>query len=105
MLSVKLYRHKDEKGVYLMRNWGYCGGNSDTEFYKATTNPIEAIQNTCAETRAKEPFEHWFDRFNGELYVKYTQEKEMNFDGYTGKLTKEVKLYVRDFEKVVLQEV
>lgn len=104
MLAVKVYRHKENKDVYLMRNWGYCGGDSDTEFYKATTNLIEAIQSTDAEKRIKEPFEYWFDHFNGELYVKYTEKRKMQIDGFEGTLAKEIKLYVRDFEKVILQE-
>ena len=103
-ITVKVYRHKIEKEVYLTRTWGFCGGNEDTEFYKATTNLIEAIQNTAAEVRTGEEFEHWMDSFNGKLYVKYIQKKDMEFDGYSGTLKKEVKLYVRDFEKVILTE-
>ena len=105
MLSVKVYRHKTEKDVYLMRNWGLCGGGPDSDFYKATTNLIDAIQNTSCEVRCKEEFEHWMEAFGGNLYVKHIKKREMQFDGYEGTLTKEIKLYVRDFEKVTLKEV
>lgn len=104
MLNVKLYRHKTEKDVYLMRDWAVCGGGPDTPFYKATTNPIEAILNTSYEKVYNKGFEDWFNSMGGNLYVKYTKEKEMEFDGYKGKLQKEIKLYVRDFEKIVLTE-
>ena len=69
-LSLKVYRHKEEKDVFLLRNWGLC----------------------------------WMSHFNGELYVKYKKKLDVEIDGYTGTLEKEIKLYVRDFERVILTE-
>lgn len=99
-LSVKVYRHKEEKNVFLVRNWGLCGGSVDSEFYKTTTDLIEAIRNVAG----RQDFENWMNSFNGELYVKHKKKLDVEIDGYTGTLEKEIKLYVRDFEKVTLTE-
>lgn len=103
-IAIVFYRHKEEKGVYLKRNWGLCGGTPDSDFYKATTDIVEAIQSVKAEERTGEPFEHWMGSFGGELYVKFKKRLDVEIDGYTGTLEKEIKLYVKDFEKVVLTE-
>lgn len=103
MIELKVYRHKVEKDVYLIRNWNVVGGNPDTDFYKATTDIIEAVRNTNMKQRDK--FESWFKEFDGTLYVKYTLRRHMEFDGFEGDLEKEIKLYVRDFEMVILREV
>lgn len=91
-LSIRVYRHKEYKNVYLKRNWKYAGGGLDTE-YAATTNLREAIDSVL------------FNEFEEKLYVMYTDKKEMEFDGYKGVLAKEIRLYLKDFEKVVLKEV
>lgn len=101
-LTLKVYRHKEEKDVFLLRTWGICGGDESTEFYRATTDIIEAVKNVYAENRTRESFENWIDRFNGKLYVWFTKKLDVEIDGYTGTLEKKVKLYVRDFEKVLL---
>ena len=103
-LSLRIYRHKEEKEVYLKRNWGICGGTQDTDFYQATTNVLEVIQSVKAEERTGECFEHWMGSFNGKLYVKFKKRLDVEIDGYTGTLEKEIKLYIKDFEKVVLTE-
>lgn len=103
-ITLTLYRHKDEKDVYLKRNWGLCGGNEDSDFYRATTDIVEAINSVAAEERTGESFDHWMDHFGGRLYVKFKKRLNVEIDGYTGTLEKEVKLYVKDFEKVVLTE-
>lgn len=103
-LSLKVYRHKEEKEVFLLRNWGLCGGNKDSDFYRATADLIEAVKNVAAENRTHEDFENWMSHFNGELYVKYKKKLDVEIDGYTGTLEKEIKLYVKDFEKVILTE-
>lgn len=103
-LTLKVYRHKEEKDVFLLRVWGLCGGDKNTGFYMATTDIIEAVKNVYAENRTKEPFESWMDRFDRKLYVWFTKKLEVEIDGYTGTLEKTVKLYVRDFEKVLLTE-
>ena len=104
-ISLKLYRHKEEKDVYLTRNWGLCGGGPDTNFYEVTTDVIEAVRNTNREGRGGEKFEHWMKSFDGKLYATFKKKLPVEIDGYTGTLEKEVKLYVCDFEKVVLTEV
>ena len=110
-LTLKVYRHKEEKDVFLLRTWGIGGGivctgrqDESTEFYRATTDIIEAVKNVYAENRTWESFENCMDRFNGKLYVWVTKKLDAEIDGYTGILEKKVKLYVRDFEKVLLTE-
>lgn len=103
-LKIKVYRHKEEKDVYLLRNWGLCGGTVERDFYKATTDLIEAIINTYAENRMDYDFEHWMGHFNGGLYVMFKKSIAAEIDGYSGTLEKEIKLYVKDFEKVILSE-
>lgn len=103
-LALKVYRHKEEKDVFLLRAWEVCGGDENTKFYIATTDIIEAIKNVYVENRTKETFENWMDRFNGKLHVWFTKKLEVEIDGYTGTLEKTIKLYVRDFEKVLLTE-
>lgn len=90
--------------MFLLRAWELCGGNENTGFYMTTTDIIEAVKNVYAENRTKEPFESWMDRFNGKLYVWFTKKLEVEIDGYTGVLEKIIKLYVQDFEKVLLTE-
>ena len=111
MSKIKLvvYRHKERKDIFLMRNWGYCGGGETTEFYKATKNMLEAISNTNIAHRMNDTFEHWFGSFLDEnkktkLVVKINDSKEFEFDGYKGTATKEIILRVSDFEKVELTE-
>ena len=103
-LTLKVYRHKEEKDVFLLRVWEICEGDENTEFYIATTDIIMAIKNVYVENSRKEPFEKWMGRFNGKLHVWFTKKLEVEIDGYTGTLEKTVKLYVRDFEKVFLTE-
>ena len=62
---------------------------------------VEAISNN---SRGKN-FESWFHSFDGRLYAKVKMQKQIEFDGYKGTLEKEVRLYVKDFEPVILREV
>lgn len=103
-LTLKVYRHKEEKDVFLLRVWEIREGDENTEFYIATTDIIEAVKNVYVENRTKEPFENWMNRFNGKLHVWFTKKLEVEIDGYKGVLEKTIKLYVRDFEKVFLTE-
>ena len=105
MIKLYVWRHKTNKDIYLVRNWGLVGGSKDSDFYKATTNIIDAIK------AANEPdFEEWMNRFlddNGvtQLKARVTVYKELEFDGYKGTLKKEICLPVAEFEKVTLSEV
>ena len=97
-IKIRLYRHKYFKDVYLARNYGYCGGNKDTPFYYATQDIMEAIRNA-----QKENFLDWHKRIDG-LTAKFTDSKEIDIDGYTGTITKELCFPVSEFEVVVLEE-
>lgn len=35
-IELVVYRHKERKDIFLVRNWSICGGNETTDFYKAT---------------------------------------------------------------------
>jgi hypothetical protein len=109
-ISLFLYRHKERKDIFLVRNWSICGGTEDTDFYKATIDIIEAVRSASLQGRMNENFDHWFNSFldnNGKtkLVVKVQEKKEFEFDGYKGTATKEIVLRVADFEKVELSEV
>lgn len=104
-LTIKVYRHKEEKNVFLIRNWGIFGGTKGTDFYKVTTDLIEAVKNVAIEKNINSNFEEWMSHFDGKLYVKFKKKINVEVDGYTGTLEKEIKLYVQDFEKVILTEV
>ena len=99
MLTVLVYRHKSEKDIYLARNWSICGGGDKTDFYYATTDINEAIKNAN-----RDGFLSWSKSFGGKLAAKITMYKDMEFDGYTGRLKKEFCFPVSDFECVTLKE-
>lgn len=108
-LSVKLYRHKVYKDLYLIRT-NLRGGNKKSPFYEITKDLQKAINSVLDYNNQKnETFEKWMDRFkdeNGvtELQVKTVFKKEIEFDGYNGVLEKEVVLPVSEFELVELRE-
>lgn len=108
-LSVKLYRHKVHKDLYLIRT-NLCGGSKDSAFYEITKDLQKAIDSVLDYNNQKnETFEKWMDWFkdeNGvtELQVKTVFKKEMELDGYKGILEKKVVLPVSDFELVELKE-
>lgn len=107
-LSVKLYRHKVHKDLYLIRT-NLCGGNKDSAFYGTTKDLQKAIDSILYYNAKDTTFEKWMDWFkdeNGvtELKVKTVLKKEMEFDGYKGVLEKEVVLPVSEFELVELKE-
>lgn len=108
-IELVVYRHKERKDLYLVRNWSYCGGSETTEFYGATKNISDAIASVLRETKVNDHFEKWMKTFldeNGKtkLVVKIMDSKEFEFDGYKGTATKEITLRVADFERVVLTE-
>lgn len=107
-ILVTLYRHKEFKEFYLIRNWNICGGCEDTNFYSTTKNLKEAFNNMFKyngkEYELADDFMYWNERFGEKLKVKIILEKEMDFDGYKGKLQKEVILNVCDFVPVYLSE-
>lgn len=105
MIKLYVWRHKTNKEFYLIRNWGLCGGSKESDFYKMTTDVVEAIRN------ANRPnFDEWMDHFlddNGitRLKAKMIDYKEMEFNGYKGTLQKELCFPVSEFEKITLSEV
>lgn len=108
-IKLVVYRHKERKDIFLVRNWGLCGGNENSNFYQATKDILEAVRSVKLQERMSETFEHWFNHFldeNGKtkLTVKITDIKNFEFDGYKGSATKEIALRVADFEKVELIE-
>ena len=109
-MELKIYRHKIYKDIYLIRNWSFCGGCKDTEFYTTTKSLKSAVDNMFrynSETKNDElatDFMHWAESFNNQLKVKISLEKEMDFDGYKGILKKEEIVPITDFEPVILVE-
>lgn len=107
-LSVKLYRHKTHKDLYLIRT-NLCGGSKNSAFYETTNSLRKALDSVLYYEDKYEIFEEWMNRFkdeNGvtELKVKTVFKKEMEFDGYKGILEKEIILPVSEFEIVELKE-
>ena len=97
-IEIKLYRHKYFDDVYLARNYGYCGGDKDTPFYYGTQDIFEAIRSA-----QRENFLYWHNQIDG-LTAKFTDCKEIDIDGYTGIIKKELCLPVSEFEVVILEE-
>lgn len=109
-ISLVLYRHKERKDIFLVRNWGICGGSEDTDFYKATKDISEAVRSVSLQEQMNDKFDHWFNSYldnnrKTKLVVRVKDKKEFEFDGYKGTATKEIVLRVADFEKVELSEV
>ena len=102
-MELAFYRRKSDHGIYLVRN-NVCGGGSTTSWYEVTTDVIKALASYRSTVEKEGAFESRFIVFETPTPVKYTSIKEMEFDGYKGKLTKEITLSVTDFEKVVLRE-
>ena len=97
-IEIKLYRHKYFDDVYLARNYSYCGGDKDTPFYYGTQDIFEAIRSA-----QRENFLYWHNQIDG-LTAKFTDCKEIDIDGYTGIIKKELCLPVSEFEVVILEE-
>lgn len=105
MKEFYVYRHKYHKNIYLARNWIYCGGGPETEFYYATKDMITALKDANSPN-----FLSWTHSFldkDGKtmLKAKITDSKEVDIDGYTGTITKGLSLPVTEFEKVTFAEV
>lgn len=101
--EVVIYRHKNNKNIYLIRNWNICGGGPDTDWFEATENIYEAIDNSRVTNYHKGIQKAFEERaFPDELIAKIKVKKDFDFDGYKGTLTKELKFKVSDFEKVTL---
>lgn len=99
-LKISVFRHKTYKDVFLTRIWCICGASSDT--YKTTTDILSAIDSVNAHKSTRPNKFDYFFREN--IVVKHTMKKEMEFDGYSGVLTKEIELKLTDFEEVILTE-
>ena len=100
MIELKFYRHKEHKDLFLKRN-NTCGGSEKTQFYDVTRDVHEAIRSY--EQRGRD-FLNWLHTFPNNQ-TKATLYKEAEFDGFKGKLSKDVMLNVADFELVTLREV
>ena len=104
-ITIKLYRHRHDKTVFLARNWNLCGGSDAAPFYYATKDVMRAILDAN-----RNDFESWMSHFPGKdnktkLVAKMTDSKTVDFDGYKGTITKELEFRVKDFELVELTEV
>lgn len=99
--EIVIYRHKTNKDIYLIRNWYICGGGPDTDWFKATKDIYEAIENSKKNNKTIE--EAYNTRaFPNELKAKIIVDKKFEFDGYKGILEKELVFKVSDFEKITL---
>lgn len=104
-MEIKVYRHIYNKDIFLARNWQYCGGNEETEFYRATNSVLEAVDHA-----SKKGFMDWTQSFLGKdgktkLKAKIKDVKDVDIDGYKGTLVKELVYPVKEFELVVMKEV
>lgn len=99
--EIVIYRHKENKKIYLIRNWSICGGTPDTEWFEATEDIYEAIKNSKLRDRTIEK-EFNSRAFPDELKAKVTIYKDFEFDGFKGNLKKELVFKVSDFEKITL---
>lgn len=100
MEELYVYRHKERKDIYLIRNWSICGGNENSDWYRTTKFLDEALANIRFHLDNIGRFEEHFICFGKETYAKVTDTQDFEFDGYKGTLTKETKLYTSEFEKV-----
>lgn len=105
---VYVYRHKDNKDIYLLRKYQCVGGARADHFYEVTTDFKEALKNTIGHDTLE--FEcHLRTPYNFNEYVDDTVpliiKKEFEFDGYKGVAQKEVRFHLCDFEKVIFEEV
>ena len=110
MIELYVWRHKVNKEIYLIKNVGMCGGGENSEFYKATRSIIEAIKSANNASGYDANFEEWMRSFlddNGKtrLKARIVDYKEVDFDGYTGRISKELYFPVADFEKITITEV
>ena len=103
-VEIRFYRHKTYKNIYLARNTYICGGGSDTEFFKATTDFLEALKSFEGKDIVEEYKKFFYSEGHSELKAKITLKKEMEFDGYKGILTKKEIYPLDDFELVTLVE-
>lgn len=97
-MEIKIYRHKTEKDIYLARNWHIVGGGPDTDFYFATKDFFRAIKDANTPE-----FINW-TKWDWHLKARITLTTDVNIDGYTGTLKKEVSYPVEDFELVTFAE-
>lgn len=112
-MELKIYRHKIYKDIYLIRNWGTCG-SPEADWFKATKSISEYFskyERCDGETLEKAYKERINDKsftfdINGKCRTtaNITLEKDFDFDGYKGKLKKELKLPIDEFELITLVE-
>lgn len=106
MQQIALYRHKAQKGYYLVRDRSIVGGHDGTAFYRVTKDLMEALTNY---QYFEDDFLDWAKRFSDDsgktiLKAKIVDTMEADVNGYTGTLKKELVFDVEDFEKVIFEE-
>lgn len=104
-ITIKFYRHKVFKDIYLKRNLHRCG-SSEAEWFEGTKNLLEALRSYEDRDCESEYKEHFYDKESkhSKLNAKITIDKEVDFDGFKGKLKKELVLPLDDFELIKLIE-
>lgn len=91
----------ENKRFYLIRNRSICGGTANTDWFEATEDIYEAIKSSkCRDKTIEDAFNT--RAFPDELKAKVTIYKDFDFDGFKGKLEKELVFKVSDFEKITL---
>ena len=100
--EIVIYRHKTNKDIYLIRNWINCSGGPDTDWFKATKDIYEAIENSKISDNRTIEKAYNSRPYPNELKAKIIVDKEFEFDGYKGILEKELVFKVSDFEKITL---
>ena len=103
--ELYVWRHKRENGVYLMRNRSCVGGSTAEHFFSVTEDFISALKNAiaCEDNEYEMYFGipyHWEEKADDTMPLFKSIDAEI--DGYKGRLTKEVRYHLCDFEKVVL---
>lgn len=112
-MELKIYRHKVYKDIYLIRNWGTCG-SPEADWFKATKK-LKDYFSSYENYDGKTLDEAYRERINDKSFAfdrdgkcrmtaNITIEKDFDFDGYKGKLKKELKLPIDEFEVVTLVE-
>lgn len=103
--ELYVWRHKTEKGVYLVRNRSCCGGSTAEHFFSLTDDFDSALRNSLAcydkeyEKYIKIPYSF---RSDVDDTMPFTKKMGVEIDGYKGTVTKTVRYRLKDFEKIVL---
>ena len=98
-IELKLYRHKTYKDLYLKRT-NFSGIGKHIERYEVTRDIFEAIMSCNLHP----DFMEWLSIYpHSKVKAEFT--KEIDLDGFKGRVKKEVYLSVSEFELVEFREV